>query len=177
MRNKPDTDEVDINDLYNNLRVYEDELKSTCRGDFGIVLLVVLIPVPYIQCYDKYSFLLTNNQSSIENGGFSVDGWRWTLEELDLHDGRSQGEEPLGENGRSNSQTMNLHSGTGGLGWLGAMMEHDFEVEPSQLALMANLSSKLIKFFGVGWGSEVHKANEDHAVPLQSKGKTINYKG
>ncbi|GKG26861.1 hypothetical protein Tco_0402564, partial [Tanacetum coccineum] len=62
MRNKLDIDEIDINDLYNNLRVYEDELKrssgsnstsqnlaflssentsstnevSTASGDFGI---------------------------------------------------------------------------------------------------------------------------------------------
>ncbi|GJT47530.1 retrovirus-related pol polyprotein from transposon TNT 1-94, partial [Tanacetum coccineum] len=34
MRNKPDIDEIDIDDLYNNLRVYEDELKrvSTAGG-------------------------------------------------------------------------------------------------------------------------------------------------
>ncbi|GKA79106.1 putative ribonuclease H-like domain-containing protein [Tanacetum coccineum] len=36
MRNKPDIDEIDIDDLYNNLRVYEDEIKSTASGDFGI---------------------------------------------------------------------------------------------------------------------------------------------
>ncbi|GKF41302.1 hypothetical protein Tco_0124644 [Tanacetum coccineum] len=40
MRNKSDIDEVDIDididDLYNNLRVYEDELKSTASGDFGV---------------------------------------------------------------------------------------------------------------------------------------------
>ncbi|GJV48806.1 retrovirus-related pol polyprotein from transposon TNT 1-94 [Tanacetum coccineum] len=62
MRNKPDIDEIDIDDLYNNLRVYEDELKrssgsnsasqnlaflssentsstnevSTASGDFGV---------------------------------------------------------------------------------------------------------------------------------------------
>ncbi|GJU61024.1 hypothetical protein Tco_1238790 [Tanacetum coccineum] len=29
MRNKPDIDEIDINDLYNNLRVYEDEMKRS----------------------------------------------------------------------------------------------------------------------------------------------------
>ncbi|GKD85777.1 putative ribonuclease H-like domain-containing protein, partial [Tanacetum coccineum] len=29
MRNKPDIDQTDIDDLYNNLRVYEDEMKST----------------------------------------------------------------------------------------------------------------------------------------------------
>ncbi|GJR99110.1 hypothetical protein Tco_0315619, partial [Tanacetum coccineum] len=29
IRNKPDIDEIDIDDLYNNLRVYEDELKGS----------------------------------------------------------------------------------------------------------------------------------------------------
>ncbi|GJY98930.1 hypothetical protein Tco_0516360 [Tanacetum coccineum] len=29
MRNKPDIDEIDINDLYNNLRLYEDEMKKS----------------------------------------------------------------------------------------------------------------------------------------------------
>ncbi|GJT66659.1 putative ribonuclease H-like domain-containing protein [Tanacetum coccineum] len=33
MRNKPDIDEIDIDDLYNNLRVYEDELKR--KGHFA----------------------------------------------------------------------------------------------------------------------------------------------
>ncbi|GKA94383.1 hypothetical protein Tco_0816421, partial [Tanacetum coccineum] len=62
MRNKPDIDEIDIDDLYNNIRVYEDEMKrsssststsqklaflsskntsstnevSTASGDFGV---------------------------------------------------------------------------------------------------------------------------------------------
>ncbi|GKG56266.1 hypothetical protein Tco_0577341, partial [Tanacetum coccineum] len=56
MRNKPDIDEIDIDDLYNNLRVYEDKMKrslssnstsqnlaflsfentSTASGDFGV---------------------------------------------------------------------------------------------------------------------------------------------
>ncbi|GJZ25087.1 hypothetical protein Tco_0562546 [Tanacetum coccineum] len=29
MRNKPDIDEIDIDNLYNNLRVYEDEMKRS----------------------------------------------------------------------------------------------------------------------------------------------------
>ncbi|GKG19016.1 hypothetical protein Tco_0376115, partial [Tanacetum coccineum] len=29
MRNKPDINEIDIDDLYNNLRIYEDELKRS----------------------------------------------------------------------------------------------------------------------------------------------------
>ncbi|GKE73305.1 hypothetical protein Tco_1535346, partial [Tanacetum coccineum] len=36
MRNKPDIDHIDIDDLYNNLRVYEDEMKSTVSGDFRV---------------------------------------------------------------------------------------------------------------------------------------------
>ncbi|GJY32083.1 hypothetical protein Tco_0415578 [Tanacetum coccineum] len=40
-RNKPDIDQTDIDDLYNNLRVYEDEMKSTnevspASGNFGV---------------------------------------------------------------------------------------------------------------------------------------------
>ncbi|GJU78637.1 hypothetical protein Tco_1275707 [Tanacetum coccineum] len=41
MRNKPDIGQVDIDDLYNNVRVYEDEMKSTnevspTSGNFGV---------------------------------------------------------------------------------------------------------------------------------------------
>ncbi|GKE28770.1 hypothetical protein Tco_1444154 [Tanacetum coccineum] len=36
MRNKPDIDEIDIDDLYNNHKVYEDEMKITASGDFGV---------------------------------------------------------------------------------------------------------------------------------------------
>ncbi|GKE80314.1 hypothetical protein Tco_1550314, partial [Tanacetum coccineum] len=32
MRNKPDIDEIDIDDLYNNLRVYKDEMKRSGRN-------------------------------------------------------------------------------------------------------------------------------------------------
>ncbi|GJY03127.1 hypothetical protein Tco_0361279, partial [Tanacetum coccineum] len=34
MRNKPDIDEIDIDDLYNNLRVYEDEMKRSSTYSF-----------------------------------------------------------------------------------------------------------------------------------------------
>ncbi|GJV84486.1 putative ribonuclease H-like domain-containing protein [Tanacetum coccineum] len=39
MRNKPDIDQTDIDDLYNNLRVYKDEITnevSTASGNFGV---------------------------------------------------------------------------------------------------------------------------------------------
>ncbi|GKA30434.1 hypothetical protein Tco_0716739 [Tanacetum coccineum] len=33
MRNKPDIDEIDIDDLYNNIRVYEDEMKRSSSSN------------------------------------------------------------------------------------------------------------------------------------------------
>ncbi|GJY37728.1 hypothetical protein Tco_0424092 [Tanacetum coccineum] len=76
MRNKPDIDEIDIDDLYNNLGVYEDELKrssgsnsasqnlaflasentsstnevSTVSGDFGVSTAGGINQVPYTLC-------------------------------------------------------------------------------------------------------------------------------
>ncbi|GJW41293.1 retrovirus-related pol polyprotein from transposon TNT 1-94 [Tanacetum coccineum] len=44
MRNKPDIDQTDIDDLYNNLRVYEDEMKrsSSSTSCLGVVVQIVL---------------------------------------------------------------------------------------------------------------------------------------
>ncbi|GKB83295.1 hypothetical protein Tco_0950190 [Tanacetum coccineum] len=42
MRNKPDIDEVDIDDLYNNLRVYEDELKRSSGSNSASQTLAFL---------------------------------------------------------------------------------------------------------------------------------------
>ncbi|GJR88856.1 hypothetical protein Tco_0212867 [Tanacetum coccineum] len=76
MRNKPDIDEIDIDDLYNNLRVYEDEMKrssssnsasqnlaflsskntsstnevSTASGDFGVSTAGGISQVPSTPC-------------------------------------------------------------------------------------------------------------------------------
>ncbi|GJW83573.1 ribonuclease H-like domain-containing protein [Tanacetum coccineum] len=36
MRYKPDIYQIEIDDLYNNLRVYEDEMKSTASGNFRV---------------------------------------------------------------------------------------------------------------------------------------------
>ncbi|GJW91921.1 hypothetical protein Tco_0169474 [Tanacetum coccineum] len=85
MRNKPDIDEIDIDDLYNNLRVYEDEMKksstsssntqnlaflssentnstnevSTVSGDFGVSTAGGINQVPStLSAHDiAYSFL------------------------------------------------------------------------------------------------------------------------
>ncbi|GJX86896.1 putative ribonuclease H-like domain-containing protein [Tanacetum coccineum] len=112
MRNKPDIDEIDIDDLYNNLRVYEDELKrslgsnsasqnlaflsskntggtnevSTASGDFGVSIAGGINQVPSTPCAHDvaYSFLAQPTTSpQLENEDFQqMDGD--DLEELDL---------------------------------------------------------------------------------------------
>ncbi|GJU56235.1 hypothetical protein Tco_1229949 [Tanacetum coccineum] len=112
MRNKPDIDEIDIDDLYNNLRVYKDELKrspgsnsasqnlaflssentgstnevSTTSGEFGVSTAGGINQVPYTPCAHDvaYSFLAQPTTSSqLENEDFQqMDGD--DLEELDL---------------------------------------------------------------------------------------------
>ncbi|GJR69387.1 hypothetical protein Tco_0015452 [Tanacetum coccineum] len=92
MRNKPDIDEIDIDDLYNNLRVYEEELKrslgsnsasqnlpflssentnstnevSTASGDFRVSTAGGINQVPSTpSAHDiTYSFLSSNQQTS-----------------------------------------------------------------------------------------------------------------
>ncbi|GKG15547.1 hypothetical protein Tco_0357870, partial [Tanacetum coccineum] len=97
MRNKPDIDDIDIDDLYNNLRVYEDELQSspgssttnevsTASGDFRVTTAGGINQVPSTPCaYDiAYSFLAQPTTSpQLENEDFQqMDGDN--LEELDL---------------------------------------------------------------------------------------------
>ncbi|GJS65798.1 hypothetical protein Tco_0680362 [Tanacetum coccineum] len=112
MRNKSDIDEIDIDDLYNNLKVYEDELKrssgsnsatqnlaflsyentsstnevSTASGDFGVSTAGRINQVPYTLCahHVAYSFFAQSTTSpQLENEDFQqMDGD--DLEELDL---------------------------------------------------------------------------------------------
>ncbi|GJU61682.1 ribonuclease H-like domain-containing protein [Tanacetum coccineum] len=112
MRNKPDIDEIDIDDLYNNLKVYEDELKrsldsnfasqnlaflssentgstnevSTASRDFGISTAGGINQVSSTPCVNDvaYSFLAQPTANSqLENEDFQqMDGD--DLEELDL---------------------------------------------------------------------------------------------
>ncbi|GKB73594.1 hypothetical protein Tco_0935006 [Tanacetum coccineum] len=168
MRNKPDIDEVDIDYLYNNLRVYEDELKrssgsnsashnlaflsskntnstnevSTGSGDFGVSTTGGINQVPTTpSAHDiAYSFLAQPTTSP-------------QLENEDFQSGRSQGRRPNGD--RSNAQTTESSSqalvaqdGLGGYDW-----SNDFEVEPVNYALMAISSSNSSSSFD----SEVQK--------------------
>ncbi|GKD50833.1 hypothetical protein Tco_1279809 [Tanacetum coccineum] len=152
MRNKPKIDEIDIDDLYNNLRVYEDELKRSSGSNSASQNLAFL----------SFENIGSTNEVSIASGDFRMDGD--DLEELDLRwqvamltvrvkkkghfarecrSGRSQGRRSYGDNGRSNaptnessSQALVAQDGLGGYDW-----SNDFEVEPVNYALMAISSS------------------------------------
>ncbi|GJV08649.1 ribonuclease H-like domain-containing protein [Tanacetum coccineum] len=135
MRNKPDIDEIDIDDLYNNLRVYEDELKSTnevstASGDFGVSTAGGINQVPSTPCAHDiaYSFLAQPTTSpQLENEDFQT-GRNMDFKEKrpisldkskiecynchrkghfarECRSGRSQGRRSYGDNGRSNAPT------------------------------------------------------------------------
>ncbi|GJY53706.1 ribonuclease H-like domain-containing protein [Tanacetum coccineum] len=112
MRNKPDIDEIDIDDLYNNLRVYEDEMKrsssststsqnlaflssentsstnevSTASGDFGVSTAGGIMQVSTTPCAHDIAcsfFAQPTTSPQLENEDFQqID--EDDLEELDL---------------------------------------------------------------------------------------------
>ncbi|GJV85883.1 putative ribonuclease H-like domain-containing protein [Tanacetum coccineum] len=154
MRNKPDIDEIDIDDLYNNLRVYEDELKrssgsnstsqnlaflsskntgstnevSTASGDFGVSTASVINQVPSTPCAHDiaYSFLTQPTTSpQLENEDFQQMD-EDDLEELDLR----------WQVAMLTVRALVAQDGLGGYDW-----SNDFEVEPVNYALMAISSS------------------------------------
>ncbi|GKE82876.1 hypothetical protein Tco_1552876, partial [Tanacetum coccineum] len=115
MRNKPDIDEIDIDDLYNNLRVYEDEMKKSLTSSSNTQNLAFL------------SFENTNstNEVSTVSGDFGqmngVD-----LEELDLR----------WQVAMLTIRALVAQDGLGDYDW-----SNDFEVEPVNYVLMAISSS------------------------------------
>ncbi|GJX48895.1 hypothetical protein Tco_0275740 [Tanacetum coccineum] len=156
MRNKPDIDEIDIDDLYNNLRVYEDELKrssgsnsssqnlvflssentssanevSTASEDFGVSTAGEIKQVPSTPCAHDVAMLTVRVK---KKGHFA----------RECRSRRNQGRRSYGDNGRSNaptnessSQALVAQDGLGGYDW-----RNDFEVEPVNYALMAISSS------------------------------------
>ncbi|GKB30704.1 hypothetical protein Tco_0870105 [Tanacetum coccineum] len=136
MRNNPDIDEIDIDDLYNNLRVYEDELKSTAGG---------INQVPSTSC-----------AHDMDGDDLEELDLRWQVAMLtvrvkkkghfarECRSGRNQGRRSYGDNSKSNAPTNESSSqalvaqqdGLGGYDW-----SNDFEVEPVNYAFMAISSS------------------------------------
>ncbi|GKB13737.1 hypothetical protein Tco_0847660 [Tanacetum coccineum] len=78
IRNKPNIDEIDIDDLYNNLRVYEDEMKSTnevstASGDFGVSTAGGISKVSSTSCAHDVAcsfFAQPTTIPQLENGDF-----------------------------------------------------------------------------------------------------------
>ncbi|GJV15337.1 putative ribonuclease H-like domain-containing protein [Tanacetum coccineum] len=154
MRNKPDIDEIDIDDLYNNLRVYEDEMKrsssstsnsqnlaflssentnstnevSTASGDIGVSTAGGTSQVPSTSCAHDvaYSFFAQPTTSpQLKNEDFQqIDGD--DLEELDLR----------WQVAMLTVRALVAQDGLGGYDW-----SNDFEVEPVNYALMVISSS------------------------------------
>ncbi|GKF64316.1 hypothetical protein Tco_0187764 [Tanacetum coccineum] len=127
MRNKPDIDEVYIDDLYNNLRVYEDELKrssgsnstsqnlaflsfkntnstnevSTCSGDFGVSTAGGINQVP--STLSGYVDCQSKEVHSKDRKKYGLQ-----RETTLCRSGRNQGRRPYGD--RSNAQTTESSS-------------------------------------------------------------------
>ncbi|GJU02642.1 hypothetical protein Tco_1112980, partial [Tanacetum coccineum] len=161
MRNKPNIDEIDIDDLYNNFRVYEDELKRS-SGSNSASQNLAFLSSENTSSTDEVSTASGDFGVSTAGGINQMDGD--DLEELDLRwqvamlivgvkkkghlarecrSGRSQGRRSYGDNGRSNastnessSQALVAQDGLGGYDW-----SNDFDVEPVNYALMAISSS------------------------------------
>ncbi|GKC29289.1 hypothetical protein Tco_1036583 [Tanacetum coccineum] len=136
MRNKPDIDEIDIDDLYNNLRVYGSTNEvSTASGDFGVSTAGGINQVPSTPC-----------AHDMDGDDLEELDLRWQVAMLTVRvkkSGRNQGRRSYGDNGRSNapttessSQALVAQDGLGGYDW-----SNDFEVEPVNYALMAIFSS------------------------------------
>ncbi|GKA95126.1 putative ribonuclease H-like domain-containing protein [Tanacetum coccineum] len=139
MRNKPDIDEIDIDDLYNNLRVYEDEMKRSSSSTSTSQNLAFL----------SSENTSSTNEVSTASGDFRVSttgGISQVSTTLCAHDvasGRNQGRRSYGDNGRSNASTNESSSqalvAQDGLG--GYDSSNDFEVEPVNYGLMEISSS------------------------------------
>ncbi|GJZ10316.1 hypothetical protein Tco_0545075 [Tanacetum coccineum] len=167
MRNKPDIDEIDIDDLYNNLRVYEDEMKrsssststsqnlaflsskntsstnevSTASRDFGVSTAEGISQVSSTLCARDVScsfFAQPTTSPQLENEDFQQ------IDEDDLEESRrNHRKRSYGDNGKSNAPINESSShalvAQDGLG--GYDWSNDFEVEPVNYALMAISSS------------------------------------
>ncbi|GJV82494.1 ribonuclease H-like domain-containing protein [Tanacetum coccineum] len=121
MRNKPDIDEIDIDDLYNNLRVYEDELKSLRFPCITNNQSLKLINEDFQQL----------NGDDLENWIFDGNWLSLTFNMIEATNCHRKGH--LLEN---EDLALVAQDGLGGYDW-----SNDFEVKPVNYALMAISSS------------------------------------
>ncbi|GJR50121.1 putative ribonuclease H-like domain-containing protein [Tanacetum coccineum] len=111
MRNKPDIDQTDIDDLYNNLRVYEDEMKrsSSSTSNFkNLAFLYFEITSELMKlCWDEvvcsfFAQQTTNPPLDNEDSEIDVKKGHFAKE---CKSGWNQGKRSYGDNGRRNATT------------------------------------------------------------------------
>ncbi|GJZ84044.1 hypothetical protein Tco_0649217, partial [Tanacetum coccineum] len=101
MRNKPDIDEIDINDLYNNLRVYDSCTNevSTASGDFGVSTAGGTSQVPSTPCAHDVGYVTVRVKE------VHSEDMKGALFARECRSGRISGRRSYGDNGRSNALT------------------------------------------------------------------------
>ncbi|GJT28994.1 ribonuclease H-like domain-containing protein, partial [Tanacetum coccineum] len=165
MRNKPDINEIDIDDLYNNLRVYKDEMKnsltsslntqnlaflssentnntnevSTANRDFRVSTAGVK---KFIQRTGRLMDFKKNDHVYLSLDKSKIECYNCHRKghfPRECRSGRNQGRRSYGDNGRRNAPTNESSShalvAQDGLGDYD--WSNDFEVEPVNYALMA----------------------------------------
>ncbi|GJZ82624.1 hypothetical protein Tco_0647797 [Tanacetum coccineum] len=171
MRNKPDIDEIDIDDLYNNLRVYKDELKrslgsntasqnfaflssentsstnevSTASGDFGVSTAGGINQVPSTPCAHDGTLLENADLEGIKEEDLMVTMAGAMHQQMNLHHRHCGAQPRLGANDWSN----------------------DFEVEPVNYAFDGNLLFK-----PPSCSSDIEKSDENVKSQMSARDKT-----
>ncbi|GJR69133.1 reverse transcriptase domain-containing protein [Tanacetum coccineum] len=123
MRNKPDIDEIDIDDLYNNLRVYEDKMKRSLTSTSTSQNLAFL----------SSENASSTNEVSTASGDFGVStaGGISQIDEDDLEELDLRWQVAM-----LTARALVAQDGLRSYDW-----SNDFEVEPVNYALMAISSS------------------------------------
>ncbi|GJU76328.1 ribonuclease H-like domain-containing protein [Tanacetum coccineum] len=162
MRNKPDIDQTDIDDLYKILRVYEDEMKRSSSSTSNSQNLAFLSSENTSSTNETTSPPLDNKDlQQIDQDDLEEIDIRWQVAMMivrskvecynyhrkghfakECKSGRNQGKRSYGDNGRMNattnkpsSQALVAQDSLGGYDW-----SNDFD-EPVNYALMAISSS------------------------------------
>ncbi|GJX28537.1 hypothetical protein Tco_0236616 [Tanacetum coccineum] len=156
MRNKPDIDQVDIDDLYNNLRVYEDEMKKTCLkreqvlSSFHWFLKLSNPPSPIIDSPHgsfSHQIMVLNFRHLTDMSIFTEPLSETVPRSLSLSCRRNA------TTNEPSSQALVAQDGLGGYDW-----SNDFDIEPVNYALMAISSSS----------SSSYSDNEGYELALES---------
>ncbi|GKA34389.1 uncharacterized mitochondrial protein-like protein [Tanacetum coccineum] len=162
MRNKPDIDEVDIDDLYNNLRVHEDKLKrlqveilELCTAveliKFHLLQVLMIIATPFMPQPTNILNLRNEDFQQMDEDDLEELNLRWQVAMLTVRvkkSGRSQGRRHYGD--RRNAQATESSStelvrpqdGLRRHDW-----SHDLKLNQSNYAFIGNLFSNSFKFF------------------------------